>query len=418
MSFLKNKSFCTMPWVHMAAHTDGSPRLCCMSNRFIKNNKGQNFNLGNDTISEIFNSDDINQVRNDMIEGKEISGCESCYESEKYSGTSHRIRYNKQWSYHPIFKNKINQTLNGKPVDNTIEFFDIRYGNMCNLSCRYCYSEASSQYNKEITEITNTKNVNFFNPIDTDFNSWYETDTFNENIHAQIPNLEKYYVAGGEPTIIDKNYDVMKYMVDSGHSKHIELQISTNLTNTKKDFYSLLHHFKSIIFLASIDGVGPIQEYMRYPSKWNQIESNLKKVLSMNLPNILITLNPVLQKVNLEYIVDLLEYAEDINRQSNKSIMTVVPIILSQPNYFDFSYLPLDYKLYCLDKIDTWVKTKCKFQNHMFFSRLEHIRKKCTEETVYDENLKEFFKYIDIFDQHRNHNLGDINPTLNTFRYK
>ena len=130
----------------------------------------------------------------------------------------------------------------------------------------------------------------------------------------------------------------MKYMVDSGHSKHIELQISTNLTNTKKDFYSLLPHFKSIIFLASIDGVGPIQEYMRYPSKWNQIESNLKKVLSMNLPNILITLNPVLQKVNLEYIVDLLEYAEDINRQYNKSIVTVVPIILSQPNYFDFSH--------------------------------------------------------------------------------
>ena len=114
----------------------------------------------------------------------------------------------------------------------------------------------------------------------------------------------------------------------------------------------------------------------------------------------------------------MLEYAEDINRQYNKSIVTVVPIILSQPNYFDFSYLPLDYKLYCLDKIETWVKTKCKFQNHMFFSRLDHIRKKCTEETVYDENLKEFFKYIDIFDQHRNHNLVDINPTLNTFRYK
>ena len=88
------------------------------------------------------------------------------------------------------------------------------------------------------------------------------------------------------PTIIDKNYDVMKYMVASGHSKYLVVQTSTNLTKTKKDFYSLLPHFKSIIFLASIDGVGPIQEYMRYPSKWNQIESNLKKV-----PLLLLLLN-------------------------------------------------------------------------------------------------------------------------------
>lgn len=403
-----------MAWVHIAAHTDGSTRLCCMSSRFIKKDNGENFNLGYDKIEDIVNSTDYTQIRNDMLEGKSIKGCESCYESEKYSQTSHRTRFNTTWMKDERFVKKVEQSKNKEPVANTIEYFDIRYGNLCNLSCRYCYSEASSQYNKEITEI----NSELFNPITIDFNSWYETDTFKENLYSQIPNLSRYYVAGGEPTIIDKNYESMKYMVESGHSKHIELQISTNLTNTKHNFYSLIPSFKQVTFLASIDGVGKIQEYMRYPSKWSQIDANFRKVIGMNSPNINITITPVLQKVNLEFITELFEYAEEFNRQAHKSIVTVAPIILSQPSYFDFSFLPLDYKQQCWEKINDWATNHCKYQDPLFWNRLRTIKAKCLEDTDYTENLVEFSKYTTIFDNHRNVQLADVNPILDSIRHK
>ena len=257
-----------------------------------------------------------------------------------------------------------------------------------------------------------------FSSLDKDYNTWYETETFNDEVYKQIPNLKKYYAAGGEPTIIDKNYEFMEYMVTTGHSKHIELQISTNLTNTKKDFYSLLPHFKKVAFLASIDGVGLIQEYTRYPSNWKQIDNNFRKVIELPNNNILITITPVLQKSNLEYITDLFEYAESFNRQYKKNKVTVAPIILSQPDYYDFAYLPLDYKTKCLEKIDEWVKNHCKYQGFLFHARLKTIREKCKENVEYTDNLKQFFKYTDIFDNHRNHYLKDVNPNLANLRDK
>lgn len=418
MNFSNNKSFCPIAWIHIASHTDGDVRLCCMSNRFVKDENGENYNLGKASIDTILNSQDYKNIRQDMIDGKLIQGCESCYQAEQYSNTSHRKRYIQDWGNSKGFKTKLQQSLENKDIDTNIEFFDLRFGNLCNLSCKYCYSEASSSYDKEIKRINEQSNTILFTPVNKDYNSWYETEIFNDGVYKQISNLKKYYAAGGEPTLIDKNYEFMEYMVKSEHSKHIELQISTNLTNTKKDFYSLLPYFNKVTFLASIDGVGAIQEYTRYPSSWKHIDSNFRKVVALPNNNINITITPVLQKVNLEYITDLFEYAESFNRELERNKVTVAPIILSQPTYYDFSYLPIDYKKQCLDKINEWVKNKCKYQNFLFHSRLKTIREKCTESVNYQDNLKEFFKYTDIFDNHRNHYLKDINPNLANLRDK
>ena len=407
-----------MAWLHIASHTDGDVRLCCMSNRFIKDENEKNYNLGESSIDSILNSQDYKNIRKDMLDGKLIQGCESCYQSEKYSNTSHRKRYIQEWGNNEKFQLKLNQTIENKDIDTTIEFFDLRFGNLCNLSCKYCYSEASSSYDKEIKKINEQENTILFTPITKDYNSWYETEVFNHGVYKQIPNLKKYYAAGGEPTLNDKNYEFMEYMVNTGNSKHIELQISTNLTNTKKDFYSLLPHFKKVTFLASIDGVGAMQEYTRYPSNWKQIDTNFKKVVALPTDSISITITPVLQKTNLEYITELFEYAETFNREYKRNKVTIAPIILTQPNYYDFLYLPLDYKIECLSKINEWVNNQCKYQDFLFHSRLKTIRGKCTENVDYVDNLKQFFKYTDIFDSHRGHNLQTINPNLAKLRDK
>jgi sulfatase maturation enzyme AslB (radical SAM superfamily) len=418
MNFLDNKSFCPMAWVHIASHTDGSARLCCISNRFIQDEKGEKYNLGESSIDTILNSQDYKNIRKDMLEGKLILGCESCYKAENYSKTSSRTQFIRKWLNNKSFKNKLNQSIENKDIDSTIEFFDLRFGNLCNLSCRYCFSEVSTTYNKEATEI-NEKFKDVIFPITSkEYNSWYDTETFNNSVYEQIPNLEKYYAAGGEPTLIDKNYEFMEYMVNTGHSQHIELQISTNLTNTKKDFYSLLPHFKKVTFLASLDGVGPIQEYLRYPSNWKQLDSNFRKVVALPNDNISITITPVLQKTNLGYITELFEYAEVFNREFKRNKVNVVPIILNQPDYYDFSYLPLDYKTECLAKIDDWVTNQCKYQDSSFRARLKTIREKCIENVDYTENLAQFFKFTDIVDSHRGHDLRTVNPNLAGLRDK
>jgi hypothetical protein len=48
--------------------------------------------------------------------------------------------------------------------------------------------------------------------------------------------------------------------------------INSNMTNTKKDFYVFFKHFKRVILLASVDGVGGMQEYLdQY-----QLDTNFK----------------------------------------------------------------------------------------------------------------------------------------------
>lgn len=417
MNFTENKSFCALAYVHMAAHTDGTVRLCCISDRFIKDKEGNKFNLGINSTDEILNSEDFKSIRKDMLEGKPIKGCEECYNNEKYSSVSYRTKNNAIWSHKKNFLTKLNQSKNDIKIDPTVEFLEVRYGNLCNLSCRYCYPEASSQYNKEMKKINELYKIDFAT-TEIDYNQWYQTKTFKENIEKQIPHITKYYAAGGEPTIIDAQIDLMKYMVDSGHSKHIELQISTNVTNTKSIFYELLPFFKKVVFLASIDGVGKMQEYMRYPSSWEQIDQNFRKIIALNMPNTIIRITPVLQKINLEFITDLFEYAEIFNRDLNSKKVSVAPIILNLPKFYDFLYLPLDYKLMCLDKIQNWVKTQCKYQDHHFYSSLKIIKEKCTENIDDKNNLKQFFHYNDALDKHRNHNLKHVNPYLDSLRYK
>ena len=417
MDDYNNKSICVMPWINISTDTKGDIRLCCISSSYIKKDDGTNYNLGYDKLEDIFNSTSYKKIRQDMIDGVPISGCSTCYTNEKNNGRSDRQSHNKVWSSEINFRKKYKQSLNKENIDKTIQYVDLRFGNLCNLACRSCYGGASSQFNKEIKLIQEINpNISKFHGTFVDYNDWYNTEQFNETIVNQLPNLKQYYCLGGEPTLIDKNYDILQTMVSSGHSKDIVLVINSNMTNTKKDFYSFFKNFKKVILLASIDGAYDMQEYLRYPSNWEQISNNLLKVISMDLNNITVKISVVIQKTNLGYITELFDYVENINKQHNKLIVQLHPISLVEPSYLDLKYLPLNYKIKCWEKIDSWIKSSCKFQEADFYQKLKPIKNSCFEEVEFDKNLDDYFEFTDIFDQHRNENIADINPELNSLR--
>lgn len=417
---MESKTFCPLPWINISADTDGSVRLCCISDEYIRKETGMPFNLGHDRIEDIINSAEFTRIRQDIISGKEISGCTKCYEAEKNKGISYRQQYIHLWKNDESLQRKYNQSLAGKDIDTTVEYYDLRYGNLCNLSCRSCYGRASSQFNKEIYEIQLvTDRVNkFHGTYDIDFNSWYETDTFTYNVSSQMPNLKEYYSTGGEPTLNEKNYQVISELIETGHSKHCTLKFNTNLTNTKKDFYSLLPHFKEIILMMSVDGHGAMQEYLRYPSNWNQISGNINRLIDMNLSNLTLIMTPVIQITNLSCITDLFEYVEEINRKHDRTVISMSPIVLADPSYLDFVNLPLDYKQECWNKIDAWINEKCKYQGQTFHKRMKQVETKCLTDVDYKDHLRDYFEFTDIFDAHRGESIADINPGLAILRHK
>ena len=187
-----SKTFCPLPWINVSVDTDGSVKPCCISTDYIKNNKGEKFNLGHNSIDEFYNSPDFVEIRHKMLTGQEVKGCSECYEQEKSGGQSQRMLYNNIWPLRLNFHETVDKIK--------IKYFDLRFGNLCNLKCRSCHPLASTQLQKEVTEIGSSIQK-YLPSLPDDFNNWYNTHTANNNILSNIENLEVLYLAGGEPSV-------------------------------------------------------------------------------------------------------------------------------------------------------------------------------------------------------------------------
>jgi sulfatase maturation enzyme AslB (radical SAM superfamily) len=387
-----------------------------VSSNFLKKENNQKFNLGTDSLHDILNSQHLKQVRQSMLQGELVKGCERCYHDEKFGGKSNRIWHTVHFLKNPSIKNKLDHAISNDNLISTVEYFDIRFGNLCNLACRSCYTGASSQLNREVIKLYDTTEISRFQAINhSEDNSWHQTDVFRNNIVTQFNHIDSYYMNGGEPTIIDSNIKILQDMIVNKVSDNITISLNSNMTNTKKEFYDLLPHFKTVRFMASIDGIGQMQEYLRYPSDWHQIDANFRKLISLGHQNIKIQVTPVISKINLQFITDLFKHLDDLKSQYQASF-EVNPIILHQPEILDVQFLPLEYKTQCWYKIQMYLSSaQTKFGVH-FLNAMKILENKCTISTDYMDNLKSFFQYNDILDSSRHQKLSDVNPELNSFR--
>jgi hypothetical protein len=128
--------------------------------------------------------------------------------------------------------------------------------------------------------------------------------------------------------------------------------------------------------------------------------------------------NPIIKVGNLDSITELFEYAESFNRDAGKSVVNIYLNILENPKYLNLLYLPLEYKIECWNRIESWVKDKCKYQLPLFHSQLETLKNKCFTEIDYKETLTTFFEFNELLDNVQHTKLVDVNPELYLLRDK
>lgn len=395
-----NKTFCSLPWVSVAVDPDGSCKPCCISSDFIRKADGTKYNLGKDQLDTIFNSPDYVKIRENMLDGKPVAGCTRCYQMEQLGGKSHRESYNEGF---PVTD----------PLPNTtpqIQYFDLRFGNLCNLNCRSCSPKNSSQLAKEIRSLPDQSIISKYQilvaPSEYD---WYESSVYEENMRSQYTNIRMLYMTGGEPTIIQQNIDTMTKLVELGLSSRIVLKINSNMTNINPKFYDMLSKFRSVIFFASVDGYGVMQEYLRYPSKWKQIDQNLRTLLDIGTVQIRPT--PVVQLTNLNCITDLFEYFEAQNTRVGRCVYELHPIILESPPHLNLSHLPREFTIKSWDRIEAWLDT-CRYQPPAFLRTMQALKTKCYTASEDNEQLQAYVEYNGVFDTNRGVSLSDVNPEL------
>ena len=78
--------------------------------------------------------------------------------------------------------------------------------------------------------------------------------------------------------MIDPHYTFLQKCVDKGYAKDIVVEYNSNLTNIPQRAWNIWKHFRKIGIGASIDAIGDLNRYIRYPSDFKTIWKNLEKL--------------------------------------------------------------------------------------------------------------------------------------------
>ena len=363
----------------------------------------------------VWNSESLRDARRKMLAGEPVSGCENCYREEELGLLSYRQRSNEEWNR--TSQTELQQRIlesqghNGHLSKMPI-YYDLRLGSLCNLKCRSCCSESSVAFEAEGRQISsrNTDYQRFWRDVQID-RSWVEGSRFWDELYAHIGNVRRIYLTGGEPTLIVKNFDFLRKVIDSGYSEHIVIQINTNLTTFRSEFIDLLKRFERIIFAISIDGYGMTQEYLRYPSRWEQIQEAYRKCLSLP-SNFSILASPVFQALNAMDFPRLLQFFDEENAAAVNPA-ELAPIILRDPQQLRAAVLPRELRLDIARRIRHQISISQNLRGHEMQNSFELIYAELENDIPdREKGFEDFLRFNHLLDIHRKKKMSDFLPEL------
>src|SRR2546423_15316491 len=92
----KRETFCVTPWLYLQLFSHGGVKPCCKFKHFMTND-GAPMSVYKQSLAEIWNSDEMRNIRRAMIRAERVSGCVDCYQEEASGGVSLRKVRNRDW---------------------------------------------------------------------------------------------------------------------------------------------------------------------------------------------------------------------------------------------------------------------------------------------------------------------------------
>ena len=233
--------------------------------------------VGRDAFSDIWNSEHMRRVRRAMLEGKPVSDCAYCYRQEASEVESLRFRNNREWMQHyQLSKDGLFELAGelGTDVDRAPAYLQLSLGNECNLKCRMCCSDYSSQIAKDPVHRQWAPKSNTV-PQDQSEN-WYKDDhLFLNQLIPEPKVIRKLYVTGGEPMMSKRFEKILNLIIEHGFPGQVDIHINSNGTVCNRRILERLVRFKAVMLGCSIDAYKDQYEYLRYPGKWETVLKTL-----------------------------------------------------------------------------------------------------------------------------------------------
>lgn len=319
-----SKTFCVLPWIHVATRPNGDARLCCGSNAsqatkgildagLVKTETGEPANFGRDSLLSAINNDYMRDVRTTMLDNKIPLSCAKCFEEEENGIISKRVWETYYWENEGLdLEQLVKETQADGTIPPVIQYLDLRLGHTCNLKCVMCTPHDSSRWvsdNAQIIKIVKSPIVQQQIKWDADKfdNYWYEKPELWKEIFDQIPNIRQLYFAGGEPLMIKEHKKFLEEIVSRGFASKITVRYNSNGIFVDDSIIDLWSNFKEVRFAFSIDALSDKNHYIRYPSNWETIVANLER-LDRTPDNIKIGIACAVQIFNIKHIIDFAKW--------------------------------------------------------------------------------------------------------------
>lgn len=304
------ETFCPLPWIEVSSNPLGPKTSCTVAREFVENMP----------FGEFYNSPYMVNLRRDLAEGKKPANCRVCWELEAAGVNTLRKDQLRQFldaeGEYGAYLMMDESRRNGFRIKG-VEKLDFRLGTLCNLKCRMCMSANSSKIWAEYVE--NKEALDPFPALYLGVEDYYkekrEVATL-EDLLSISYSLNRIGVSGGEPNLSLLLMDYLEKLVELGLSKNILLKINTNAVMNAPRLMKVYKEFRRVELLLSIDGTFELQEYIRHPSKWSQIENTVRELkehfLDHDPARYRILAAPTYQALNILNLRDIVLWCEEI----------------------------------------------------------------------------------------------------------
>ena len=378
----QSKTFCILPWMHLATNASGNLRVCCNSTpgkNFITNETGNPYKLNRDNLNEAWNSQVYTTIRKQLLNNERPDMCQRCFREEDVGIKSARQSWNLKWK-------EDKEYTEDAPFD--IKYVDLRLGNLCNLKCRMCNPYASNMWVKEWHLINNALDPSEYERLSK--MNWPEDEKTWENLFSIAHTVDEIYLTGGEPTVIKEQQKLLDYFIDNGTAKNIRLKYNTNLLLLPTWLLERWSHFKRVQLNCSIDATGALDTYIRHPSKWSKIVKNFEAI--RQLTNAGIEIHCTVQMYNILRLPELIDWATPYGHR-------IYFNILNHPEELNIRVLPEHLKDQAAKQLQPYLHLD-KVQSIIDYMYAEDWNHKYTR----------FLEYTTALDKSRSENLFDLIP--------
>ena len=287
------ESACPLLWNHFCSSVTSTVMPCCRVDQ--RNDLKQ---WENSSIQDGIHSNNHVDTRNLMRKGIRPQVCNVCYKKEDMGMSSSRLNYL-----------QIYQDIDYSKEPEIVLTADVKFNNTCNLACRMCGPFSSSLIASLLKDIPQQDRIHNVPIIKYDHKEKEKLEYCKKLIKK---GLKEFKTTGGEPFYQKYFIKLIDWCIDNNYNKDLIIKITTNGINLDTKTINKLITFKECHLNISIDGYKNVYEYIRFPGKWSDIDTNLKNLIKHSSKTFTINISTLLNIYNLFDIPNIESYLKSI----------------------------------------------------------------------------------------------------------